>query len=189
MAIQRSKVFDIVDSGRIEAWVDEAHTGGTVAVEVTLHDREARKSKERAVVELKELTAELETAAWVWGSTATVSSGYWCQAGKQARLYNFHTGLYKELYIVHVKEEDERQRKPHPFDKGYAFDFKHGKYFFDGAPRYLTAGEALFLYRWIMLNEQDTLRRYFLYSLRVKFGESFIDILKKFGEKEDTDGV
>jgi hypothetical protein len=58
---------------------------------------------------------------------------------------------------------------------GYIFGFMTRTYLWKNEEIYVTAGEALFLYRWLVLDD-DThrMQRYYLRHLRKRFGKEFL---------------
>lgn len=56
----------------------------------------------------------------------------------------------------------------------YRFLFKEREYYWKGVKIDLTAGEALYLYWWLVRGEQDPKQRYFLRNLRRRFGKEFL---------------
>jgi hypothetical protein len=57
---------------------------------------------------------------------------------------------------------------------GYEFFFDDHAYFWKGRELYFTAGEELFLYRWLVFGKYVERQRYFLVNLRQKFGKDFL---------------
>jgi hypothetical protein len=60
-------------------------------------------------------------------------------------------------------------------EHGYRFDFTERKYFRDGREIHVTANEALFLYRWLVLRG-DVLetQAYYLWNMRRRLGKEFL---------------
>jgi hypothetical protein len=58
---------------------------------------------------------------------------------------------------------------------GYRFGFMMRKYWWNNREIYVTAGEALFLYRWLVLNDgiRNT-QRYYLRNMRKRLGKEFL---------------
>ncbi|GHT59492.1 hypothetical protein FACS1894109_15510 [Spirochaetia bacterium] len=56
----------------------------------------------------------------------------------------------------------------------YKFFFLAKKYYWKGNEIHLTAGEALFLYRWLIQCEYEHSEQYYLYNMRKKFGDTFL---------------
>ena len=73
-------------------------------------------------------------------------------------------------------------------EEDYHFDFNNKRYMWDNEDIYLTANEALFLYRLLILKE-DVLKsqKYYLYNMRRRLGNDFLpdDLLKRKNEDED----
>jgi hypothetical protein len=57
---------------------------------------------------------------------------------------------------------------------GYNFDFYLNKYYWDEKPVHITQSEALFLYRWLILNQRDHTQMYFIYNIRKRYGKEFL---------------
>jgi hypothetical protein len=57
---------------------------------------------------------------------------------------------------------------------GYEFFFDDRVYFWKGREIYFTAGEELFLYRWLVLRKYAEQQNYYLKNLRRKFGKDFL---------------
>ena len=54
------------------------------------------------------------------------------------------------------------------------------KFFWKGNEVYITANEALFLYRWLVLHDDLTkLQRYFLRNMRRRLGKDFLTEVQK----------
>jgi hypothetical protein len=56
----------------------------------------------------------------------------------------------------------------------YRFLFAKRQYFWKGEEIHLTAGEALYVYRWVVRSEQSPKQRYYLRHIRHKFGAEFL---------------
>jgi hypothetical protein len=63
---------------------------------------------------------------------------------------------------------------------GYRFCFKTRKYYWNDEEIHVTANEALFLYRWLVLND-DTCKtqRYYLRNARTRLGKAFLAEISK----------
>jgi len=71
-------------------------------------------------------------------------------------------------------------------DGDYAFNFTMGQYFWGEKELYITPSEELFLYRWLVLNEDIVrLQKFYLYNMRKKFGKGF---LKEYESKKESRG-
>jgi hypothetical protein len=59
---------------------------------------------------------------------------------------------------------------------GYKFAFLSQGYFWNGEEIYLTAGERLFLFHWLVLSDTDYTRFHmdYLYNMRRRLGENFL---------------
>jgi hypothetical protein len=57
---------------------------------------------------------------------------------------------------------------------GYSFDFSKNNYRWGERNLYVTAGEALFLYRWLVMYSYGFTQEYYLRNLRKKFGKDFL---------------
>jgi uncharacterized protein (UPF0216 family) len=58
---------------------------------------------------------------------------------------------------------------------GYRFKFTAGKYFWNDKELYVTANEALFLYRWLILDDDICkTQRYYLRNMRRRLGKEFL---------------
>jgi hypothetical protein len=57
---------------------------------------------------------------------------------------------------------------------GYKFLFQESAYLWHEEPLHITRGEALFLYRWLVLSQYPSAQAYFLYNMRKKYGASFL---------------
>jgi hypothetical protein len=57
---------------------------------------------------------------------------------------------------------------------GYVFQFAEGKYFWNDTPLHVTAGEALFLHRWLVEGNFRPSEKYYLYNLRSKYGAELL---------------
>jgi hypothetical protein len=60
--------------------------------------------------------------------------------------------------------------------KGYRFAFAEREYFWNGVPLYFTAGEEVFLFRWLVLGDTAYRRekRCYLSDLRKRIGKEFL---------------
>jgi hypothetical protein len=93
-------------------------------------------------------------------------------------------------FVVLVKKPDElRQNKSTALETlrslvaqgevsyiehGYKFDFYTGSYYWKGTKVYITAGEALFLYRWLVLSQYERSQLYFIHNMRKRYGNEFL---------------
>jgi hypothetical protein len=58
---------------------------------------------------------------------------------------------------------------------GYCFSFMARKYFWNDKEIHITANEALFLYRWLVLNDDICkIQRYYLRHMRKRLGKEFL---------------
>jgi hypothetical protein len=59
---------------------------------------------------------------------------------------------------------------------GYRFVFPARKYFWNGTEIYVTVNEALFLYRWLVLGDNNirNTQRYYLRNMRKRLGKEFL---------------
>jgi hypothetical protein len=57
---------------------------------------------------------------------------------------------------------------------GYRFDFSGGVYLWERKPVHVTAGEALFLYRWLVLGKKATANAFEIQHLRKRLGPGFL---------------
>lgn len=57
---------------------------------------------------------------------------------------------------------------------GYDFNFHNKVYRWKEKRVHITASEALFLYRWLVLNEQDRSQMYYIYNIRKRYGKEFL---------------
>jgi hypothetical protein len=57
---------------------------------------------------------------------------------------------------------------------GYAFDFKNGSYRRNGKAIHVTAGEAWFLYKWLVLGRPATAAAFEIQHLRQRLGPGFL---------------
>ena len=74
-------------------------------------------------------------------------------------------------------------RKPN-----YNFDFVKRKFLWKGKVQHITSGEALCLYRWLVLNETPDREQYFfLYNMRRRLGTEFLSEIEKIKAKEERD--
>ena len=95
------------------------------------------------------------------------------------------------LTLVLKKQTDERQKRQDIATslrillaentnfvwkyQNYYFDFNTKRYRKDEEFIYLTPGEELFVYRWLVLKEKFKSKdKYYLYNLRLKFGRDFL---------------
>jgi hypothetical protein len=57
----------------------------------------------------------------------------------------------------------------------YRFCFSSRRYFWNGKEIYVTANEALFLYRWLVLNDDVCkTQMYYLWNMRKRLGKEFL---------------
>jgi hypothetical protein len=69
-----------------------------------------------------------------------------------------------------IKEHENWQ-----WERGtYQFDFKAGVYLWADMALHITAGEALFLYRWLVLGLFVQEQWYFLRNIRSRYGTDFL---------------
>jgi len=59
-------------------------------------------------------------------------------------------------------------------DSKYEFDFAEKSYFWKDKDIYLTANEQLFLYRWLMLNDEAQIQYFYLRNMRRRLGKEFL---------------
>jgi hypothetical protein len=58
---------------------------------------------------------------------------------------------------------------------GYRFCFTARTYFWNEKEIYVTANEALFLYRWLVLHDDThSVQKYYLYNMRRRLGKAFL---------------
>jgi hypothetical protein len=57
---------------------------------------------------------------------------------------------------------------------GYEFDFGRKRYRWNGVSMHVTAGEALFLFRWLMEGSYSAAEKYYLHNLRKRYGTEFL---------------
>jgi hypothetical protein len=57
---------------------------------------------------------------------------------------------------------------------GYDFDFDRRRYTWNALPLHVTAGEALFLFRWLVQGEYRAAEKYYLHNLRKRYGTEFL---------------
>jgi hypothetical protein len=57
---------------------------------------------------------------------------------------------------------------------GYEFRFGQGEYFWRGVKMHVTAGEALFLFRWLVEGSYSAGEKYYLHNLRKRYGAEFL---------------
>jgi hypothetical protein len=94
-----------------------------------------------------------------------------------------------EINIKIRKTDERRQRKITARDvlrqlldereasyreHGYDFDFYLDKYRWNDKTIHITQSEALFLYRWLMLNQLDHSQMYFIHNIRKRYGKEFL---------------
>jgi hypothetical protein len=65
-------------------------------------------------------------------------------------------------------------REAHYREHGYRFDFYLNKYYWNDKTIHITQSEALFLYRWLMLNQRDHSQMYFIHNIRKRYGKEFL---------------
>ena len=57
----------------------------------------------------------------------------------------------------------------------YTFSFWSRQYFWKGEELYLTANEALFLFRWLVLNDEiHKMQRFYVRNMRKRLGKEFL---------------
>jgi hypothetical protein len=56
----------------------------------------------------------------------------------------------------------------------YNFDFYLHKYYWHDKAIHITQSEALFLYRWLMLDQCDHSQMYFIHNIRKRYGREFL---------------
>jgi hypothetical protein len=59
-------------------------------------------------------------------------------------------------------------------EHGYDFNFYLNKYHWHDKSIHITQSEALFLYRWLMLNQRDHSQMYFIHNIRKRYGRDFL---------------
>lgn len=57
---------------------------------------------------------------------------------------------------------------------GYEFDFERRRFLWNGAAMHVTAGEALFLFRWLVEGNYNAGEKYYLHNLRKRYGTEFL---------------
>lgn len=57
---------------------------------------------------------------------------------------------------------------------GYDFDFTRHRYRWNGVTMHVTAGEALFLFRWLVQGSYSAGEKYYLHNLRKRYGTEFL---------------
>jgi hypothetical protein len=57
---------------------------------------------------------------------------------------------------------------------GYDFDFERRRYLWNGVSMHVTAGEALFLFRWLVQGSYSAGEKYYLHNLRKRYGTEFL---------------
>jgi hypothetical protein len=79
----------------------------------------------------------------------------------------------QELIVDNVAEDEENNATWKRF--GYKFYFMARSYFWDGKEIHVTANEALFLYRWLVLHDDiRNTQRYYLRNMRERLGKNFL---------------
>jgi hypothetical protein len=56
----------------------------------------------------------------------------------------------------------------------YEFCFDRREYFWKGVKMHVTAGEALFLFRWLVEGNYNAGEKYYLHNLRKRYGTEFL---------------
>jgi hypothetical protein len=59
-------------------------------------------------------------------------------------------------------------------EDGYEFSFSKRRYSWNGLRLHVTAGEALFLYRWLIQGSYNASEKYYLHNLRKRYGPEFL---------------
>jgi hypothetical protein len=62
---------------------------------------------------------------------------------------------------------------------GYSFSFSKGQYIWNGLTMHITAGEALFLWRWLVEGDFKASEKYYLYNVRSRYGSDFLAEVRK----------
>ena len=65
----------------------------------------------------------------------------------------------------------------------YLFRFSRGEYFWKGVPVHISAGEALFLYRWLAQGDFAATESHYLRNIRKRCGNGFLAEIKKVGAR------
>jgi hypothetical protein len=79
----------------------------------------------------------------------------------------------EELIVDNIAEDEDTDTAWARF--GYRFGFMSRKYFWNGREIHITANEALFLYRWLVLHDDiRNTQRYFLRNMRKRLGKEFL---------------
>jgi hypothetical protein len=68
-------------------------------------------------------------------------------------------------------------------EDGYEFRFSQRRYSWKGLTLHVTAGEALFLYRWLVEGSFNASEKYYLHNLRKRYGSEFLADRQKNGGK------
>jgi hypothetical protein len=76
----------------------------------------------------------------------------------------------KNSFAAGALPKDARDWEEH----GYRFRFSRRKYLWNDLPLHVTAGEALFLYRWLAQGSFNASEKYYLYNLRKRYGNAFL---------------
>jgi hypothetical protein len=70
---------------------------------------------------------------------------------------------------------EETEGKKAVWEKyAYAFDFREGRYAWKKKPIHVTAGEAWFLYRWLVMGRGATANAFEIQHLRKRLGPGFL---------------
>jgi hypothetical protein len=79
----------------------------------------------------------------------------------------------EELIVDNIAEDEDT---PVVWAKlGYCFKFMSRKYFWNNTEIHITANEALFLYRWLVLHDDiRNTQRYYLRNMRKRLGKDFL---------------
>jgi hypothetical protein len=92
-----------------------------------------------------------------------------------------HRGRSQKQTAVRELEElttkNIREEKWHVTweEHGYKFLFYSRQYFWNGREIYVTANEALFLYRWLILHDDTCeVQTHYLRNMRQRFGKTFL---------------
>jgi hypothetical protein len=119
---------------------------------------------------------------------------------KRGNSFDFDTGIVGEWLnklnidadvdlVISVRTLGGRQRKlsslqilqqllienPTTWEKyEYKFDFSSRQLFWKDGLLHFTAGEELFLYRWLVLNQRDYSQMYFIHNIRRRYGKEFL---------------
>jgi hypothetical protein len=80
-----------------------------------------------------------------------------------------HKDTARDILRKLVEEEESHYKK-----YGYDFNFYTGKYKWKNGFIHLTDGEALFLFRVLVMDYFNYAQRYYIYNMRKRFGNAFL---------------